>query len=82
MMHGLDGLQEIPMDGISGSTNSLISLGRAMSDIRLKSELSISTFKKGLDAQAQNAMSLIESAQVQPPPVNSSQTGQQIDLVA
>ena len=70
------------MDGISGSTSSLISLGMAMSDIRLKSALSISAFKKGLDAQAQNAMSLIESAQVLYPQVNSSQTGQQIDLVA
>ena len=48
------------MDGISGSTNSLLSLGMAMSNIRLKSELSISTFKKGLDGQVQNAMSLIE----------------------
>ncbi len=70
------------MDGISGSTNSLINLGMAMSDIRLKSALSISTFKKGLDVQAQNAMSLIESAQLQSPQVNSSQTGQQIDLMA
>ena len=70
------------MDGISGSTNSLISLGMAMSDIRLKSALSISTFKKGLDTQVQNAISLIASAQVQPPQVNSSQAGQQIDLVA
>ena len=70
------------MDGISGSTDSLINLGMAMSEIRLKSELSISTFKKGLDAQAQNAMSLIESAKVQSPRVNSSQTGQQIDLIA
>ena len=69
------------MDGISGSTNSLISLGMAMSNIRLKSELSISTFKKGLDAQVQNAMSLIESAQIQSPQVNSSQSGQEIDLV-
>jgi hypothetical protein len=70
------------MDGIRGSTDSLISLGMAMSDIRLKSEFSTSTLKKGLDAQAQNAMSLITSAQVQPPQVTSSQTGQQIDLVA
>ena len=70
------------MDAISGSTNSLISLGMAMNDIRLKSALSISTFKKGLDTQAQNAMSLIESAQVQSPQENSSQSGQQIDLVA
>ena len=70
------------MDGISGSTDSLISLGMAMSDIRLKNELSISTFKKGLDIQAQNAISLIESAQTQSPKVNSSQTGQQIDLMA
>ena len=69
------------MDGISGSTDSLISLGMALSDIRLKSALSISTFKKGLDAQAQTAMSLIESAQVLYPQVNSSQTGKQFDLL-
>ena len=70
------------MDGISGSTDSLISLGMAMSDIRLKSELSTSTLKKALDGQFQNAISLITSAQVQPPQVNSSQAGLQIDLVA
>ncbi|MBT4504107.1 MAG: YjfB family protein [Gemmatimonadetes bacterium] len=68
------------MDGISGSVNSLISLGMAMSDVRLKSELSISTLKKGLDVQAQNAISLIESAQSAR--VNSSETGQLIDVVA
>ena len=70
------------MDGISGSTNSLISLGITMSDIRLKSELFISTFKKGLDIQAQNAMRLIESAQSQSPRANSGQTGQQVNVVA
>jgi len=70
------------MDGISGSTNSLIDLGMAMSDVRLKSALSISTFKKGLDVQSQNAMSLIESAVAASPRVNSSQTGQLIDIVA
>lgn len=70
------------MDEISGSADSLIDLGMAMSDARLKSALSIKTFKKGLDVQAQNAMSLIETAAVQPPRVNSSHTGQQIDLVA
>ena len=70
------------MDGISGSTNSLISLGITMSDIRLKSELFISTFKKGLDIQAQSAMRLIESAQAPPPPANSGQTGQQVNVVA
>ena len=68
------------MDGISGSTNSLISPGMAMSDIRLKSAFSISTFKRKLDVQAQTAMSLIKSAQVLYPQVNSSQTGRQIDL--
>ena len=67
---------------ISGSTDSLITLGMAMSNIRLKSELSVSTLKKGLDAQAQAAMSLIESAQVQSTRVNSSQTGQLIDVIA
>ena len=70
------------MDGISGSTNSLISLGITMSDIRLKSELFISTFKKDMDIQAQNAMRLIESVQALPPPENSGQTGQQINVVA
>ena len=70
------------MDGISGSTNSLISLGITMSDIRLKSELFISTFKKGLDIQAQNAMRLIDSAQAPPPPANPGQTGQQVNVVA
>ena len=69
------------MDGISGSTNSLISLGITMSDIRLKSELFISTFKKGLDIQAQNAMRLIESAQSQSPQANSG-PGQQVNVVA
>ena len=67
---------------ISGSTDSLISLGMAMSNIRLKNEMSVSTLKKGLDAQAQAAMSLIESAQVQSTRVNSSQTGQLIDYMA
>lgn len=70
------------MDGISGSVNSLISLGMAMSDVRLKSQLSVSALKKGLDVQAQNAISLIESAQTQPARVNSSETGQLIDIVA
>ena len=70
------------MDGISGSTDSLINLGMAMSDVRLKSALSVSTFKKGLETQAQAAISLIESAQVQSAQVNSNQTGQQIDLMA
>jgi putative motility protein YjfB-like len=70
------------MDGMSGSTNSLINLGMAMSDIRLKSAMSISTFKKGLEAQAQNAMSLIESVPVPSPQAQPAQTGQQIDLVA
>ena len=70
------------MDGISGSTDSLISLGITMSDIRLKSDLFISNFKKGLDIQAKNAIRLIESAQTPPPQANSGQTGQQVNVVA
>ena len=70
------------MDGISGSTNSLINLGMAMSDIRLKSEFSITTLKEGLDVQAQSALSLIESTQVPYPRLTSSPTGWEIDLSA
>ena len=70
------------MDQISGSADSLIDLGMALSDARLKGELSLRTFKKGLDVQAQNAINLIEAAVVASPRVNSSHTGQQIDLVA
>ena len=57
------------MDGISGSANSLIELGMAMSQVRMQSAMSISAVKMGLDAQAQAAMSLIATVQqVQPPP--------------
>ncbi len=68
------------MGEISGSTNSLINLGMAMKDAQLKSALSISTFKKSLDAQAQAAGSLIATVQAVSP--NTAQTGQQIDQVA
>ena len=70
------------MDGISNSTDSLISLGMAMSDIRLKSELSTSTLKKGLDVQAQFALNPIESTQVLYPRLTSSPTGWEIDVAA
>ena len=70
------------MDGMSSSTDSLINRGVAMSHIRLKSELPSSTLNNGLESQFQNAMSLITSVQIQPPQVNSSQTGQIIDVVA
>ena len=70
------------MDGISSSTSSLINRGMAMSDIRLKSELSSNTLKKGLDVQVQNAMDLNDSAQVPYPRLTSSPTGWEIDSVA
>ena len=69
------------MDGMSSSTDSRLNRGMAMSNIRLKSELSSSTLKKGLD-QAQFALSLIESTQVPYPRLTSSPTGWEIDLVA
>ena len=68
------------MDGISSSTDARISLGMAMSDIRLKSELSATTLKKGLDIQSQNPMSLNASSQVPYPRLTSSPTGWEIDL--
>lgn len=67
------------MGEISGSTDSLINLGMAMQDAQLKSAMSISTFKKGLDTQSRAAMSLIESIPAAP---NTAQTGQQIDMMA
>jgi hypothetical protein len=63
------------MDGMSSSTDPRINLDMAMSDIRLKSELSTSTLKKGLDVQAQVASSLIESTQVPYPRLASSPKG-------
>ena len=69
------------MDEISGSVNSLIDLGTAMSDVRLQNQMSIRTLKKGLDVQAQNALGLIAAVPA-PPPVNTAATGQQIDLMA
>ena len=70
------------MDGISGSTNSLIELGMAMSEIRLQSELSVSVLRKGLDAHAQNATNLIALTQAQSQKVNAPETGQLLDLIA
>ena len=64
------------MDGISGSANSLIELGMAMSQVRMQSAMSISAVKMGLDAQAQAAMSLIATVQqVQPPPAGGGVAG-------
>ena len=69
------------MDAISGSTNSLIELGMAMSNVRLQSQLSVSVLKKGLDLQAQNAMNLIAMTQAQTQSVNTPATGQLLDVV-
>ncbi len=68
------------MDSISGSTESLVNLGTSMQDAQLKNALSVRTLKKGLDTQAEAAISLIESIPATAP--NTAQTGQQIDLVA
>ena len=69
------------MDGISGSANSLIELGMAMSQVRVQSAMPISAIKKGLDAQVQTAMSLIEMVQqVSPPPAGGG--GSQVDVIA
>lgn len=69
------------MDGISGSANSLIELGMAMSQVRTQNAMSISAVKKGLDAQSQAAMSLLSVVQqVQPPPAAGA--GSQIDVIA
>ena len=72
---------KIQMDEISGSVDSLASLGTAMSEARVQNEMAISTLKKGMDVQARNALGLIASVPA-PPPVNTPTTGQQIDLVA
>ena len=69
------------MDGISGSANSLVELGMAMSQVRMQSAMSVSAVKMGLEAQAQAAMSLIETVQqVQPPPAGEG--GSQVDVIA
>ena len=67
------------MDGISGSAHSLINLGTAMSQSRVQSALSISAFKKGLDTQAQAAVSLIESVRVHS--LAEDHAGSQVDLI-
>ena len=67
------------MDGISGSANSLINLGTAMSQSRAQSALSISAFKKGLDTQAEAAVSLIESIHVHS--LAEDYAGSQVDLI-
>ena len=68
------------MDSISGSTESLVNLGTSMHDAQLKNALSVRTLKKGLDTQAEAAISLIESIPATAP--TTAQTGHQIDLVA
>ena len=72
------------MDGISDSANSIIELGMAMSQVRTQHAMSISAVKKGLDAQAQAAMSLIDTVQQVPPPPSGggSASQSQIDVIA
>ena len=65
------------MDGISGSAPSIIELGMAMNQVRTQNAMSISAVKKGMNAQAQLAMSLIDTVQ-QVQPERQVQQGQQV----
>jgi len=64
---------------ISGSTNSLVALGMAMSQARVESAMSVSAVKKWLDAQAAAALSLIATVQ---PPAAGGDSGSQVDVIA
>ena len=66
---------------ISGSTNSLVALGMAMSQARVESAMSVSAVKKGLDAQAA-ALSLIATVQQVQPPAAGGDSGSQVDVIA
>ena len=67
---------------ISGSTNSLVALGMAMSQARVGSAMSVSAVKKGLDAQAAAALSLIATVQQVHPPAAGGDSGSQVDVIA
>ena len=67
---------------ISGSTNSLVALGMAMSQARVESAMSVSAVKKGLDAQAAAALSLIATVQQVQPPAAGGYSGSQVDVIA
>ena len=67
---------------ISGSTNSLVALGMAMSQARVESAMSVSAVKKGLDAQAAAALSLIATVQQVQPPATGGDSGSQVDVIA
>ena len=67
---------------ISGSTNSLVALGMAMSQARVESAMSVSAVKKGLDAQAAAALSVIATVQQVPPPAAGGDSGSQVDVIA
>jgi hypothetical protein len=54
----------------------------AMSQVRTQNAMSISAVKKGLDAQAQAAMSLIDTVQQVQPPPSGGGSASQIDLIA
>ena len=66
---------------ISGSTNSLVALGMAMSQARVESAMSVSAVKKGLDAQAA-ALSLIATVQQVQLPAAGGDSGSQVDVIA
>ena len=66
---------------ISGSTNSLVALGMAMSQARVESAISVSAVKKGLDAQAA-ALSLIATVQQVQLPAAGGDSGSQVDVIA
>ncbi len=67
---------------ISGSTNSLVALGMAMSQARVESAMSVSAVKKGLDAQAAAALSLIATLHQMQPPAAGVDSGSQVDVIA
>ena len=74
-------VRERPMDGITGSASSLVDLSIAMSQVRTQNAISISAVKKGLDAQSEAALSLIDAVQQVRPPSNGG-SGSQIDVMA
>ena len=65
---------------VDGLTNSLVDAASAMQAAQLKSQFSVSAFKKGLDAQEHAALQLLETAQITPAPAVDG--GQLIDMLA
>lgn len=60
-------------------TAALVDTASALGQQRLRGELGVRTLRKALDAQAQQALALLQSL---PPPKTLSPSGHRIDLVA